>query len=74
MSNQRKQAELAAMRQVAESHRILLHAMLTNHEAYMALLQAAEETGGNSKIQDSKFKDSKIQDSKFKDSKMKVLR
>lgn len=45
MSNQSKQAELAAMRQVAESHRILLHAMLTNHEAYLALLKAAEETG-----------------------------
>jgi len=45
MSNQSKQAELAAMKKIAEGHKLLLHAMLTNNEAYLALLKAAEETG-----------------------------
>ncbi len=60
MSNQSKQAELAAMKKIAEGHKLLLHAMLTNNEAYLALLKAAEETSSNSKIQDSRFKDSKM--------------
>ncbi|MCK9452848.1 MAG: hypothetical protein M0Q90_14230 [Bacteroidales bacterium] len=60
MTDQRRQAELAAMKKIAEGHKLLLHAMLTNNEAYLALLQAAEETSGNSKIQDSRFKDSKL--------------
>lgn len=72
MSNQSKQAELAAMKKIAEGHKLLLHAMLTNNEAYLALLQAAEETTGDSKIQNSKIQ--RFKDSKFKDSKLKVLR
>lgn len=45
MTRERRAAELAAMKKIAEGHKLLLHAMLTNNEAYLALLKAAEETG-----------------------------
>jgi hypothetical protein len=45
MNDSRRAAELAAMKKIAEGHKLLLHAMLTNNEAYLALLKAAEETG-----------------------------
>ncbi|MDY0200988.1 MAG: hypothetical protein RBR40_08370 [Tenuifilaceae bacterium] len=44
MNDSRRAAELAAMKKIAEGHKLLLHAMLTNNEAYLALLRAAEET------------------------------
>lgn len=42
MTDEQRQAEIAALKRIAEGHRQIIDAMLTNNHAFITLIEASE--------------------------------
>lgn len=46
MTDEQRQAEIAALKRIAEGHRQIIDAMLTNNHAFMTLIEASVVLNG----------------------------